>query len=64
MRQVPRVMAIHGDGAGGHIEKPGNQLHQRAFTRAAGADNGHNLSRPHFQVDMVKNRGIPAVLAV
>ena len=41
--------------AGGHIEKTRNQVHQRAFSRAARSNYRQNFSRLHFQINAAQD---------
>ena len=58
---LPDVHPVNGDGAGGHIIEPGNQLAQRGFSSAGGPYNGHGFSGGHCQRHVVKHIQIAAV---
>ena len=42
--------------AGARIVEPGNQLEQRAFAGAGGADDRHALSGPDGKIDLLEHR--------
>src|SRR6185312_943130 len=52
---IAQIVSVDQNCAGGDIKKSRQQSHQSGFTGSAGADDGHNLSGLHFEIDVAQN---------
>lgn len=56
LRDLPHIMAVDADSAGGHIVKAGDELAQGGFSPAGGADQRHRFTGGNVQRDIVQHR--------